>query len=142
MAADLVSRASCLTLEPADELVERELLGEVVGARGRSSGSGRRGRADGLSDGCSNRTCDGEGGVGAADGASRDDGRGRAGGGGRSGAGAGAEESRAGDGVVNGRGVGVEEDAGVVALVELSANDTFGLLGSGTGYLDVLGMMC
>jgi hypothetical protein len=71
---------------------------------------------------------------------SRDDGRGRASGGGRSGAGAGAEESRTGDGVVDGAGVRVEEDTGVVALVEFGTDDAFGLLGSGTGDLNVLRM--
>jgi hypothetical protein len=139
VAASLGGRAAGLTLEPRDEGVNGEALGQLVTASGRSSrGSSRLLLDNGGGNGSSNRAGAGGGagdrggGVTAGAGSS-----GRGGGSGGSGRTAGAEESRAGDGVVDGGGVGAEEDARVGRGVELSADNTLWGLGSGTCNLDV-----
>ena len=133
MAASVASRAASLTLEPSNEGIEGEGLGELVTAGGRSSGGsgllGLRGGDGGLDGGCS---------VAAGDRSGRGDSRGgRSRGGGGGGRAAGAEESWAGDGVVDGAGVGVEEDTGVGGSVELSSDNTLGGLATAASDLNV-----
>jgi hypothetical protein len=138
MAAGLASRSTRLTLQPADELVECELLRQVITrAGGRHGACDRSSRSNGLGDGCSNRAGDRNGSVSAEDRRSRNNRRGGNSRCGRRSAGLGAEESRTGDYVVYGGGVGVKQDAGIVALVQFRADDTFGLLGSAACDFDV-----
>ena len=139
VAASLGSRAAGLTLEPSDESVNGEGLGELVTTGGRSSRRGSRlllsdGGGNGSSNraGAGGRAGDGGSGVTAGDRSS-----GRSAGLCRGRRTTGAEESRAGDGVVDGGGVGVEKDAGVCGGVELSSDNTLWGLGSGTSYLNV-----
>jgi len=139
VAASLGSRAAGLTLEPSDESINGEGLGELVTTGGRSSRRGSRlllsdGGGNGSSNraGAGGRAGDGGSGVTAGDRSS-----GRSAGLCRGRRTTGAEESRAGDGVVDGGGVGVEKDAGVCGGVELSSDNTLWGLGSGTSYLNV-----
>jgi hypothetical protein len=134
MAASLGSRAAGLALEPSDESVNGEGLGERVTASGRG-GRGGRGLllGDGGSSWAGRRAGNGSGSVAAGAGS----GGGSAGLGGGGGRAAGAEERRARDGVVDGGAVGAEENTGVSGLVQLSADNALWGLGSGTSDLDV-----
>ena len=143
----VAGRTSSL-LEPSNEGLEGEGLGELS-AGGRSSrgsggragnrcglssdgcSSGSRGNSRGSSSGGSSRGSGGSGGsaVTSASGGS---------GGGGAGAGATGPERRAGDVVVDGGGVRVEDDAVLVGGVETGADNTLGGLGTGTSNLVTL----
>ena len=124
MVASLAGRDAGLTLEPGDEGVDGEALGESVAARG----SSRRSRL------LSNRGGNGARGRGRV--AARGRGRGRVRRRGSGGA-AGAKERRTRNGVLDVAGVDVEEDTGVGGSVQLGADNTLGLLGAAASDLDV-----
>lgn len=141
MAASLsAARGTGSLLEPGNEGLDGEGLGELStaggsrgGAGSRSSlsgdgGSSRGGRSGGRGSG---RSSGGSGGSAVA--STGCGSRGRAG----AGAGAASPQSRAGDVVVDGRGVGVEDDAVLLDGVQLGTDDTLGLVRSGASNLDV-----
>jgi hypothetical protein len=102
MAADVTSRPTRLTLQPADELLKRKLLRQVVaGVSSRGGARDGSSRSNGLGDGSSNGAGDRNSSVCARDGGGRNDRRGGASRCRRCSAGAGAEERRTGDGVVD-----------------------------------------
>ena len=127
VAASLGGRAASGGLEPLDELLNGEGLGEsraVAGGRSGGGsglggrGSGRLGRLDGRGSG-------GRSGAGGrSGGSSRLDGLG--GGGGSAAGGGGVPDLGAGDSVVGGTTVDVEHDTGVGGLVSLGHVDTSG----------------
>ena len=135
----VAGRTSSL-LEPGNEGLDSEGLGELASTAGRSrcglssggglsdDGGSRGSSGGGGGSGGSGRSGGGSGGSAVASG-------GGSGGGARAGARAASPESRAGDGVVDAAAVGVEDD--ILDGVEAGADNTLGGLGSGTGDLNV-----